>query len=316
LTVISIVIITFNREEKLKRLLDSIYSSNLENITLEVIVVDDSSPVDYSSRIHSLFPNVEIIRNDEQLLVSGCRNIGFKAAKGDFIFFIDDDNVLEKNCISELSNSFLDQRFKSLGMVAPIMFYYSKPERIWCAGVQRNMATSITSFYLRDHNVSEVKEKYLESTDFPNAFMIKRSILNEIGGFNETDYPIHYEESDIAARIIRNGNDVVCNTDAKSWHDILPPDGTEDPARLYHVHNALRAYYSGRNRIVFHKEYSDPFDRMLFLTFFSWGINLYYTYIILFRSKTSLGVRSRNVQSYFKGVLDGLSGRYRDQSMN
>jgi len=294
---------------ELTRLLRSIYESDLHGIHLEVTIVDDCSPHDSSDDIHTDFPDVRIIRNDAEMFASKCRNIGYMASKGDLIFFLDDDNLLDEDCIRGLVNSFDDPEFNNLGMIAPIMFYLSKPNRIWCAGVHRNMVTSITSFALRNQDASEISSKYMVSMDFPNAFMVRRNALEEAGVFNEIDFPIHYEESDLGARIRKNGYEIFCNTEAKVWHDILPPDGTEDPARLFHVHNEIRSYYSGRNRVMFHKKYSPPFARILYLMFFSWGLNLYYSYIIMLKSRNNVHVRIRNLKSYYKGVLDGLSGR-------
>lgn len=49
----------------------------------------------------------------------------------------------------------------------------------------------------------------------------------------------------------RAGYRIVCNPKAKVWHDIPLLD--KDKASQHYVSSSLRAYYTARNRIVFHK---------------------------------------------------------------
>lgn len=87
---ISIVIPTFNRPDMLKRCINSICSLNYED--LEIIVVDDNSTENIYSDIIDGFDNIKYIRNKKNLFASKSREVGFKASKGEYVIFCDDDD--------------------------------------------------------------------------------------------------------------------------------------------------------------------------------------------------------------------------------
>ena len=105
-------------------------------------------------------------------------------------------------------------------------------------------------------------------------------------------------------RVRRAGYKVVCNPKAKVWHDIPLPE--KDKARLLHCHNELKAYYCGRNRIIFHKKYSKRWQFLIFILFFNWLFTLYYLRVILLGSKKPFKERLKIVKAYLKGVIDGI----------
>lgn len=297
---VSVGIPTYNRKEKLVRLLNSILESNYPKDKLEIIVVDDASTDGTYEVVKRKFPQVRIIQNKRELLVSGSRNVCLKNAKGKYIFLIDDDNIVDKNCILELVG--VMERSSKIGIVAPIMYYLKQPKRVWCAGVRRNMITSLTKYIGRDEIDCGQFRELIESADFPNAFMIKREIITKVGLFNEKDFPIHYEEADFCERARRVGYKVVCHPKAKVWHDVPLSGKVKDKG----VINELRAYYAARNRILFHKKYSEWWKFLIFVLMFNWLIMFHYLAIILFRSKKSFKERMKIIKSYLKGVLDGL----------
>lgn len=242
---VSIVIPTHNRKEKLARLLASIFESDFSG-GLEVIVVDDASTDGTCEFVRKLFPAVRVVRNERESYIAAARNAGIREARGDYIFLIDDDNVVDKLCISELVRTFeMDPR---IGVAAPIMYYFSQPERVWCAGVARSMTTSLTRFLWRDAPLNKAPRILIESADFPNAFMVRREVIEKVGIFDGQLFPIHYEEADFGERVRRAGFRIVCNPRAKVWHDIPLPE-KEARSRLLHVHSKLRAYYAARNRV-------------------------------------------------------------------
>jgi GT2 family glycosyltransferase len=307
---VSIVIPTYNRKEKLIRLIESVLSSNYPKDKLEIIVVDDASTDGTYEEVKRNFPEVRIIHNEKELLLACSRNAGIRSCRGDYIFLIDDDNVVDKNCILELVEAMENSSNSPLGIVAPFMYYYKHPNRIWCAGVKMNMITSITSFPNRDKIDKGEFSSLVESpAGAPNAFMIKREVVEKAGLFDDKLFPIHYDEADFGERIKKAGYKIVFNPKAKVWHDTPLPEESKEKVRYFGVHNELRAYYVGRNRILFCKKYSRWWQFLIFVSIFNWLITLYYTKIILLYSKEPLKRRLKIVKSYLKGVLDGIKLR-------
>jgi GT2 family glycosyltransferase len=303
---VSIVIPTYNRKEKLVRLINSILQSSYLKDKLEIIVVDDASNDGTFERIKTKLPKVKIMRSEKELFLAGSRNIGIKNARGDYIFLIDDDNVIDKDCISELINVIEKDFNQPIGIAAPIMYYLKQPNRIWCAGIERDMTTSLTKYIGRNKTDNGQFNELIESKDFPNAFMIRRIIIERVGTFDEKLFPIHYDEADFGERVRRAGYKIICNPKAKIWHDVPLPKEVQDKTRFFHCHNELRAYYCGRNRIIFHKKYSRWGQFLVFILLFNWLFTLYYLKIILFESKMSIIERTKIAKSYLKGLFDGI----------
>ncbi|MGQ9507467.1 MAG: glycosyltransferase family 2 protein [Candidatus Bathycorpusculaceae bacterium] len=301
---VSVVIPTHDRNEKLVRLIHSVLESNYPQNKIEIIVVDDASTDGTYEKVAKEFPSVKLIRNNKELLIAASRNLGIQNAKNDCIFLIDDDNVVDENCIHELVK--VIENDASVGVVAPIMYYLKQPNRVWCAGIRRNMITSLTKFIGKDEIDVGQFSGLIESKDFPNAFMIKREVFEKVGLFNEHDFPIHYEEADFGERVRRAGYRVVCNPTAKVWHDMPVPEEVVEKTRLYHIYNEFRAYYAGRNRIIFHKKYSKWWQFLLFVLFFNLFISLHYVRVILFKSIYPFKDRVKIARQFIRGIAEGL----------
>ena len=93
---------------------------------------------------------------------------------------------------------------------------------------------------------------------------------------------------------------------AKVWHNIPLQEEEKDKARLFHVHNEYRAYYAGRNRVLFHKKHSQWWKFLIFVSVFNWLFTLYYLKVILLESKKPFRERLKITRAYLKGVVEGI----------
>jgi glycosyltransferase involved in cell wall biosynthesis len=108
-SLVSIVIPTFNREHFIAETLDSILSQSYSN--WECIIVDDGSLdateiiirnyLQKDSRFHFYKRKFGTLKGP-----SSCRNIGLNAAKGEFVMFLDSDDLLIEFCIEERIKAF------------------------------------------------------------------------------------------------------------------------------------------------------------------------------------------------------------------
>lgn len=101
---ISIVIPAFNREEYIAETLDSVLSQTYQN--WECIIVDDGSTDDTETVIKRYIdsdPRFHFYKRPSTMLkgANSCRNFGFSKSKGEFIKFLDSDDLLEKDCLEK-----------------------------------------------------------------------------------------------------------------------------------------------------------------------------------------------------------------------
>ena len=87
---ISVIIPSFNSQDKLARLLDSLSNlSDLNNDSYEIIVVDDCSTDNTETVVGNY--DVKYIKLDKNSGPAVCRNTGASAARGDIFAFTDSD---------------------------------------------------------------------------------------------------------------------------------------------------------------------------------------------------------------------------------
>lgn len=99
---ISIIIPCYNAEQTLRRCLDSVVHQNYGH--LEIIVVDDGSE-DGTATIYQEFQQKDDrikVFKQENMGVARARNVGLRAAGGDYICFVDSDDWIEKEYCEEL----------------------------------------------------------------------------------------------------------------------------------------------------------------------------------------------------------------------
>lgn len=99
---ISIIIPVYNVQSYLRKCLDSIV--NQASTLIEVICVNDGSTDGSSSILNEYaakYANIRIINQENQGL-SAARNSGIRAAKGDYLFFLDSDDWIEPDTLKTL----------------------------------------------------------------------------------------------------------------------------------------------------------------------------------------------------------------------
>jgi succinoglycan biosynthesis protein ExoM len=106
--ILSVCIATYKRPELLSKLLDSLaIQKNVEDYSIEIIVVENdvealSKDVVENFKRKISFDSRFIVRYDIQPIknIALTRNKSLELASGELIFFIDDDEYADENCIS------------------------------------------------------------------------------------------------------------------------------------------------------------------------------------------------------------------------
>src|SRR5712692_999659 len=296
---VSVVIPTHNRKSAVTRCVESVLRSSYPRI--EVIVVDDASTDGTFQHLSALFPNVGLIRLEREQMVSGSRNAGCKNAKGEFVFLVDDDNVVHPDAIAELVRAISDN--PHAGIAGPIMYYLRDPEQIWCSGVSRNLLTSLTRFSTEkpDGSVSN----YL-TDDIPNAFMIRKRVFDDVGDFDQVGFVQHLAEADFCERAARKGFEAVMVPKAAVWHDVPVRKWPYRGTRNLHMSSSERAYHVARSRILFMRKYAGPWRFVLFTVAFLPLIAL--SHIAMILRESNIGDRrGAFAESYVRGLIDGFN---------
>lgn len=292
---ISFVVISYNRRDQVRSLLESVYCG--DRVPDEVIVVDNASHDDTVGMLAREFPAVRVIANRENFMGSYAVNQGIVAATGEFVYVTADDNVIDPACIGELADVMAS--LPDAGLVAPVMYYFDEPERVWFAGCNVNMLTGLTRFFLEPP-----RERYVETACAPNCYLIRRSLLSTIGGQDHATFPFHHEEADFSFRAATAGYKSYVARGAREWHKTPAPKrrpivGSGD----FSIDDPDRAYYHARSRALLARRHASLPVRAAFFTLFFPPTVAAYVAICAVTSRA----HGRTSLAFVRGALAGLT---------
>ncbi len=295
---VSVIVPTYGRPEKLIRCLDSVFRSDYHE--LEVIVVDDLSPTSVEGRVMARFPQVKVLRNERRLLLAASRNRGMLSSHGELMLFVDDDNVLDRKAIGELVGA---AQGSVAGVVSPIIFYLEHPTILWYAGSWMSPLSGVAVFPYRGGSKPPQSEPYPTGL-FHDVFMVRKNVFDVVGPFDVRNFPIYLSEADLSERMKMKGFSTLVVPAAIVWHDVPLLGGFRTLLRHMHITEPARAYYVARNRIIFVKRYRTLWQRLVFTLFFVPVIATIHLVSILASTHAN---RIYLVRNYLGGVIAGLS---------
>ena len=177
---VSVVVPTYNRGNIIGFTLDSL-KGDIQGVPVEVIVVDDGSTDNTLAILADNYPWVKVIVNPGKG-APAARNTGLKAATGNYILFLDSDDLLGKNYLA-----------------AKVHYLDQNPDVGMCFGDYEFFASDDDN--VEDHIIFKHKyqvtagpgneaahlENYLRGSYLPPiAFLWRKSIVTDIGGYDES----------------------------------------------------------------------------------------------------------------------------------
>jgi GT2 family glycosyltransferase len=290
---VSVIIASFDRVQRLIECMGSVTRSEpLPAGGIQVIVVTSTYSTSELAEIE--MAGATVVHLESRTFASAAHNAGVRVATGEYLLFLDDDNVVATDTVWRLSESL--REWPDAVLVGPVMYYGAAPDRIWCAGVIRSRVLMRTRFVTK---LPDPLPNRLNSEDFPNCFMVRRDAFNLVGGFDDARFPHHMAESDLARRLIlATGNRVYCVPRARVWHFI----GLSFARRL-HATDLERAYMVGRDRAVFTALYANHIQWLGYVAIAQWVLAAVQLYALLFQSS---GGRINLARAILRGQLRGL----------
>ena len=249
---VSVVIPTFNRAAMACDCVASVLATDWPS--LEVIVVDDCSPDDTSAQLAARFgadARVRVRRNETNRSLAVSRNRGAAVATGDYLFFLDDDNVLAPDAIAELVAAFA--RHPRAGLIAPLAVHQAAGRKnlVWTLGSDFNRWTSQPKDVMPNLPLAQLPgDGDYPTTYSPNAFMVSRAAFECAGGFDES-FVICFEESDFGWRLMEAGYEAFIATRARTRHFGFLEPGCVSRLRQLGIERPQRTYCFARNRLRF-----------------------------------------------------------------
>lgn len=193
---ISIIIPNWNGKQFLKGCLDSLRGQTFKDF--EIIVVDNNSDDDSVSFVKENYPEVRIIELDTNKGFAGGVNEGIKASKGDLIFLLNNDTVVDLNCLQVLHEAAVKN--PNVGFFATKMIFHGiNPPVINAAGDAFGIDGAARNIGYKEIDVRQYDKEREVFGACAGAALYKRKMFDEIGLFDE-DFYIILEDVDLDFR--------------------------------------------------------------------------------------------------------------------
>ena len=247
---VSIIIPVYGQCEYTLRCLLSI-AANQPSIPYEVIVIDDCSPDD-SVEILQRVSDILLIHNPvNQGFIRSC-NLGVKAAKGQYVYFLNNDTQVTAGWLDELVRTF--NEFPGTGLAGSKLVYPNGMLQeaggiIWRNGNAWNFG--------RNQDPSLPVYNYAREVDYCSgaSIMVPKKLFEELGGFDEHYLPAYCEDADLALKIRDLGYRVIYQPLSVVVHFEGVTSGTDTTqgVKAYQVENLKKLYERWNSRLQTHQ---------------------------------------------------------------
>lgn len=281
---LSIISVNYNGLKDTCELIDSITFTD----DMEVIVVDNASKEDEAALISQLYPQIKTIRSERNLGFAGGNNLGIKAAKGKYLFLINNDTIFKDYNIQSLINRL--ESSPTIGMVCPKIRFAWGNNPVQFAGY-----TPLSKITVRNQAIGYGKEDKGQY-DIPHptpyahgaAMLIKREAFEKVGLMPEC-YFLYYEELDWSMMFTRAGYEIWYEPACTIYHKESQSTGQASP---------LRTYYITRNRLLLVKR-----NRYGLIKYLSY---IYLIGIVVLRDVCKFAIKGRTdyLKASYKGIRD------------
>jgi GT2 family glycosyltransferase len=211
---ISVVVPTYKRPDLLRKCLDSLRAQDLVADRFEVIVVDDASGDSTPEVLGAAAADWPALTWSSQPANAGpasARNVAIAAARSELILFIDDDIVAPPNLLS--THLLLHEAGDPLlGVVGQVEW---APD-IEVGPFMRWLDTTTLQFAFATMHEGPVERPW--EAFYTCNLSVAKSLLTEVGGFDERfPYPA-FEDTDLGIRLSRRGFHLDYRPEALAWH--------------------------------------------------------------------------------------------------
>ncbi|WP_411275598.1 glycosyltransferase family 2 protein [Daejeonella sp.] len=290
---VSIITVNYDQPEVTCEMLASLRALSYENI--EILVVDNGSPKFDPQIIKDKYPEIRLIKSKKNLGFAGGNNLAIREASGKYLFFLNNDTEVTRDCIEPLVGLF--ENDKSAGVVSPKIIFYNSDDTIQYAG-----STEINPWTGRNKGIGSMEKDrgqfdVTSKTDLAHgaAMMVPKAVIDDVGLMPEI-YFLYYEELDWCEMIKRQGYSCHYVGESMIYHKESISVGKS---------SLLKTYYINRNRLLF--------IRRNFIGFQKWSS--YFVFLALAIPKRSvthaLNGEWKHCSALWRGVFWNLKSPFK-----
>ena len=254
---LSICIVSWNTRELLDACLVSIRTIP-DEVTREVIVVDNASGDGTAEMVRADHPEVTLIANADNRGYAAGNNQAIEVARGEMILLLNPDIVVLEGALDTLVR-FLEDHAEAAA-VAPRLVLPDGSVQASCRSfptpdVVLYEALGLSRLFPRSRRFGKYRMTWWDYDDerpvdqpMASAFLVRRSVLEEIGLMDE-QFPIFFNDVDLCERIWDAGGEVWYTPHASMVHVGGASTGQVRRRMLIESHRSFVRFYRKHYRV-------------------------------------------------------------------
>lgn len=269
--------------------LECIKSLEEQTCPLEkILVVDNGSQNNEADIFDSIGKPVSCIRSAVNLGFAGGYNLGIRYAlesNPDYVLILNNDTIADPDMVKELIKFAIPI---SVPVIAPMIYYYDQPEKVWSAGgdLTPGLLAPSNPHNRRGCHTQAVFRTFLSGC----CLLIKPEIVSPNGLFDDRFF-LYFEDLDLSVRLKNAGLKMMMVPSAKLWHKVSASSGG--------FRSPTERYWMARSNIVFSRKYTTTLNAFLI-----WPHRLIST--ILWTARLFFSGQWDALKEYWKGTIDGF----------
>lgn len=276
----TVVIPNWNGKEYLRECLDSLY----EQGGVPIIVVDNGSNDGSVELLEQCYPEVSLIRLEKNEGFCKASNLGMQAAQTEYVFLLNNDTRVDKNCIPMLE-AVLDGHKRTFSVQARLLSM-KEPDRIDDAG-DLYCALGWAFALGKGKEITAYNKPAKVFAACGGAVLYRKSMLDEIGMLDENHFA-YLEDIDLGYRALIYGYENRMEPGAIVYHAGSATSGSR--------HNSFKVELSAQNSIYLIAKNMPILQILINLPFLLAGILVKAAFFL----KKGLG------KAYFAGLAKGI----------
>ncbi|MFT6969908.1 MAG: GT2 family glycosyltransferase [Roseivirga sp.] len=266
----------------------------------KIILVDNGSEDLSGEKLKANFPEVVLLKNEENRGFTGGNNTGIQYALEsgfELIMLLNNDTVVTPNFATILINKL--QSDDRVGAIQPKIMFNQEKDIIWSGG-----SLFFKTWYL--NKSVGVGEKDIGQYDMPKelpwvtgcCFLTKSSIVKEVGLLDDRFF-MYYEDMDWSFRIRGKGYKLLYEPMAKIYHEVGKSNENTETFGEGNL-SPFSHYVNVRNHIFIVRRYADGVNYITAIAFQLVKITGYCLYFLFKRRPKKLKASLRGFYHGFK----------------
>ncbi len=212
---VSIIIPAYNQFAYTFNCLESLSVNLSSDLAYEIIIVNDASSDETLEQLATLIKGIKVLTNAENSgFIRSC-NYGASQAKGQYLYFLNNDTRILENCLESLLKLIVNN--PQVGAVGSKLIYANSKQQE-AGGIIWNSADGWN--YGRLDSPDEPEYNYVRPVDYCSgaSLLVPTDLFKQLGGFSQDFIPAYYEDTDLCFALRELGYQVLYQPQSNVIH--------------------------------------------------------------------------------------------------